>query len=278
MKKISKKIYIISLIALLLFLIFFYIKNLNSNNDDSNNNQNKNNNKLEIMETSFNSRTETLKNYNFNDFFTIGWIQVQGTNIDFPVFTPILKGKEENGDVKVDFSYAWRQINYNLGENRMVLSAHNIINVSSKPIKDMNVLTDFEGLMAFVYHDFAIKNQYIMYTDEDGNEELYVIYAVGFTNSNDEEYKSIKYDDKDKINEYISSAKNNSIYNYSVNVNSEDKILSLVTCTRFFGRDGDTLFRIDARKVRENENTYKYKVDINSNYKIINEKLNEEDI
>ena len=278
LKKISSKIYFGIFILLIVILWGFYFKKADGNLQQNNNLLNDSIKKQELMTVNLSSRINKLNEFNYNDYFTVGWIQVQGTNIDFPIFTPIVKSLEENGDINPDFSYGWRHINYTLGENRMVLSAHNLINVSSKPIINSDNLSDFEALMSFVYHEFAKENQYIMYTDEDGNENLYVIYAVGFTNFHEEEYYSIKYEDKDKLDEYLTSAKENSIYDYTVSVNNNDDIISLITCTRFFGIDGDTLFRVDARKIRENEDTYKYKVNTNKNYNDVYKKLNEEDI
>ena len=275
--KFSKKKLCLIIIFLLIFILCTLIIICNTNNKENKLN-NDSVDKLDILDVKLETRIDTLNNYSYKDYFVVGWLQVQGTNIDMPIFTSILKGMEENNMEKIDFDYGWRQLNSKLGENRLVLSAHNIINVSSKPLKNMEVLSDFEALMAFVYHDFAEENQYIMYTDEDGNEDLYVIYGVGFTNDVDEEYNSIKFEDKEVLSQYIKSVKRDSIYDYGVDVNSEDEIISLITCTRFFGLDGNTLFRVDARKVRNNEETYKYNVNVNSNYNIIKEKLSKEDI
>ena len=275
--KFSKKKLCSIIIFLLIFILCTLIIICNTNNKENKLN-NDSVDKLDILDVKLETRIDTLNNYSYKDYFVVGWLQVQGTNIDMPIFTSILKGMEENNMEKIDFDYGWRQLNSKLGENRLVLSAHNIINVSSKPLKNMEVLSDFEALMAFVYHDFAEENQYIMYTDEDGNEDLYVIYGVGFTNDVDEEYNSIKFEDKEVLSQYIKSVKRDSIYDYGVDVNSEDEIISLITCTRFFGLDGNTLFRVDARKVRNNEETYKYNVNVNSNYNIIKEKLSKEDI
>lgn len=273
LKNIKNKLYMLGILIIIISIIFFKIYyRENRNLIDINNS------KLETIDVPLESRINDLKKYNYNNFFTVGWLQVQGTSIDFPIFTPTVKNLEESGDISPDFSYGWRHINYTLGENRMVLSAHNIINVSSKPIKNNNLLSDFESLMSFVYYDFAKDNQYIMYTNEDGSEELYIIYAIGFTNVDDEEYYSIKYDDKDNLDKYINSVRDNSIYNYNVDVNNNDDIISLITCTRFFGLNGDTLFRVDARKLRENEETYKYIVEKKERYNDVNKKLNEQGV
>lgn len=276
MKKNGVKIVLISL-GLLIILGILLVLFLKKGNDEPKVNVNYSP-KTEIMNVNFESRKDTMEKYNYNNYFTVGWLQVQGTNIDFPIFTPIVNMLEEEGEIEPDFSYGWRHINYKLGENRMVLSSHNILNVSSKPIKNSEMLSDFESLMTFVYYDFAKENQYIMYTDEHGNENMYVIYSIGFDSISKESYNSISYNDKNNLNKYINNVKKNSIYNYSVDVSYKDDLISLVTCTRFFGLNGDTLFRVDARKVRKNEKIYKNKVDKNDNYNEIDKKLSEESV
>ena len=70
---------------------------------------------------------------------------------------------------------------------------------------------------------------------------------------------------------YIKEAKEDSIYDYDVDVNSSDEIISLITCTRYFGLNGKTQFRVDARKLRENEKIEKYSVSTNQNYDELNQ-------
>ena len=137
--------------------------------------------------------------------------------------------------------------------------------VSSEPEIGNSEHIKFEQLMSFVYYDFAKENLYIQYSD--GKEEaLYKIYAVSF---NDIAYEYGQSYSKKKINKYISDAKDISIYDYDVEVDENDKLISLITCTRYFGRYGKTQFRVDARRIRENEKISKYSVEINSNYDII---------
>ncbi len=206
------------------------------------------------------SRIELASNYKIEDSTTIGWIQVQGTNIDYPVI------KETYNAYTSGIDYLWQPNVYNDGENREVIYGHNILNVSNKPLINANGHTRFEPLMAFVYEDFAKKNLYIQYT-HNGKDYLYKIYAVGFVSTADEQGYGMN--DKQNIKNYIYEAKKNSLYNYDVDVNEDDRLISLVTCTRYFGLSGKTQFRVDAREVRKNEKIKKYSVYTTKNYDII---------
>lgn len=201
----------------------------------------------------FKSRIETLNNFETNALRR-GWIQVQGTNIDLPILssTDYLTSKD-------DYKYSWLSGNYRTGQNRKVIIGHNVLNVSSKPTKNMTNLEDFEGLMAFAYYDFAEENLYIQYTDFNTKEEkLYLIYAIGFY---DYDYdRGEGFSDKSEIEDYIKKVRNNSIYDYDIEVDSNDTIITVKTCTRFFGNSEKQQFVIDAREIRDNEEVVRYKV------------------
>ena len=73
----------------------------------------------------------------------------------------------------------------------------------------------------------------------------------------------------EEVENYAAAAKENSLFDYDVDVLGTDKIVSLITCTRFFGLDGPTQFRVDVRKVRDDEKITKSKVTTTDNYDII---------
>ena len=78
----------------------------------------------------------------------------------------------------------------------------------------------------------------------------------------------------DELNDYIKQVKKESMYDMDVDVNSNDMLLTLYTCTRFYG--GNTYsFRVDARELREGEKMQYSTVDTNNNYKVIQEKMEE---
>jgi sortase B len=237
----SKIIIALILILIIIILIFtIFIKNQNNYYNPS-------------------SRVSYLK-YTIEDAETVGWIQVQGTTIDYPVI------RETNNAYTSGIDYLWQVNTYSAGENREAIYGHNILNVSSNPIINGEGHTRFEPLMAFVYYDFAKENLYINYT-YDGEDHLYKIYAVTFVSTSDESGES--FTDDNLIKSYIKKAKEESIYDYDVDVDSTDHLISLITCTRYFGLNGKTQFRVDAREVRKNENIDKYSVETNQNYDII---------
>ena len=98
-------------------------------------------------------------------------------------------------------------------------------------------------------------------------DHLYKIYAINFYYSDEEEGYGIT--DDNLVKSYIKNAKNNSLYDFDVDVDSSDHLISLITCTRYFGLNGKTQFRVDAREVRTGEKIKKYTVYSNKNYDII---------
>ncbi len=172
----------------------------------------------------------------------VGWIRVQGTNIDYP----IVVGNDAGGSLA---DYTWMQ--YDPSDtlpNRLAIFGHNIQNVSSHPLISNPEHSRFEQLMGFVYTEFAKKNQYIQVSFGE-KDYLYRIYAVEFVKENDAGASLPKQDLKD----YIQSAKEQSYYDYDVKVSEDDPLLTLITCTRFFGPTTEYEFKVEARLVRPHE-------------------------
>ena len=70
---------------------------------------------------------------------------------------------------------------------------------------------------------------------------------------------------------YIKKVKKNSYFDLNVSVDTNDKLLTLVTCTRFFGDNTDYSFVVDARMVRKNELISNYSLKEQKNYDKIKE-------
>lgn len=242
-----KKIYLIILVMLVVIglISYFGIKLYLKQTDLKNN---------EYINLKFESGIEKLKNFE-TDYHKIGWLQVQGTNIDLPILE-FTSADDDN----LDYSYGWRPFNYSSDSKREILLGHNVLNVSSEPILSSEALKDFESLMSFSYAGFAKDNLYIQYT-KNGVDEIYAIYAVGFYDSNSNMFSNIS--SKDGILSYIENVKKNSVYDYGIEVDENDDFLSLKTCTRYFGLYEKQEFQIDARKLRKDEKTIKYNVSTN---------------
>ncbi len=254
--KIRRLLLLIILLVLISILAFLFFKIFNNNSKKEDNYIAKH------IDLNFDSRIEKIKSLK-SDYYKFGWLQVQGTHIDVPVLDSESSSELES----IDYSYSWMSPNYNTGENRPVIMGHNILNVSNEPILPNGELENFEEMMAFTYFGFAKDNLYLQYTT-DNSDDIYLIYATGFYDYYYDEAESLK--SKKDVEKYIKNARKNSIYDYNVDVNGDDEIITIKTCTRYFGKDEKQQFVIDARKLRKDEDTVKYKVEINKNFKKLN--------
>ena len=204
------------------------------------------------------------------DYDIVGWLRVEGTNIDLPLIA-----RNNTADVSVsDFNFAWTNSFPDENSNHFTYISHNIRNVSKNPIVGDDTMTYFEQLMSFIYPDFIKDNQFIEFTDPSGETSIYRIYGVSLV----DETQSMSYYDtftKKELEDYIKKVNKESMYTMDVDVSSDDMLLTLYTCTRLYGAGGTYSFRVDARKLREGENMKYYTVEINDNYKVIEEKMKE---
>ena len=191
----------------------------------------------------------------------ISWIRVQGTNIDLPV---VYYYDSDVSDATYDI--AWSFVNDKNIADKTTIFSHNILNVSRKPQIANKNHKRFEQLLSYIYIDFVKENKYIQYTI-NGENYLYKIYGISFQKSDDLIYEKEK-------NKYIKDTKNKSFFDFKVDVDDKDKLLTLVTCTRFYGERIDYSFVVDARLVRKHEVVRNYKVVENKKYKKIKKIMN----
>lgn len=214
------------------------------------------------------SRVDKIKETGkFNDTYdTAGWLKVQGTDIDLPV----LYSDDFSEPFPVELeSFVWTE-NYDKKHHNLTkIVGHNIYNLSSSPKLESKYFHRFEQLMNFVYYDFAKDNKYIQYSI-DGKDYVYKIFAAGFVDSN-RIYQFPASDDvsKEVLKDHIKTVKNISLYDYDIDVNENDKLISLSTCTRFFGSKEKKDFYVYGRLVRDGERINNYNVTKRDNYKKI---------
>ena len=207
-------------------------------------------------------KKEKKKEKDAKGYATIGWLRVQGTNIDAPIIKyDSMEGMEEVN--KEDF--LWNEYPVEKIQKRVNIQGHNILNLSAKPEVGLDYFTRFENLMSFVYIDFAKENQYIQYT-VDGKNYLYQIFAVYFDEVyNLDLYNPDEYSDEE-VEEFIQRSLDKSLYKYDVEVNKDEKVISLITCTRMYGNDKKQ-FLVVGKMIDSDSKTTNYKVEENSNYK-----------
>lgn len=199
----------------------------------------------------------------------LGWIKVQGTNIDYPV----INNNNLISINDIDYDYTWMNHEATSLENRTAIFGHNILNVSTHPLIGDKEHSRFEQLMGFLYPEFSEKNKYIQYTV--GKEDyLFKIYSVAFVKETD---MGLNLKKKDKKS-YIEKAQKRSYFDFDVDVNEDDPLITLITCTRFFGPTTEYEFKIEGRLVRKGELIKNYKLKETDNYKEIKKIMKEDDI
>lgn len=205
-------------------------------------------------------RTKAIKN--IKETKPVGWLRVQGTNIDMPVMYYY--------DVNVsDPSYdmAWSYSKKNNLRNMVILS-HNIQNVSSKPLVADKNHVRFEQLMSFIYYDFVKENKYIEYST---NKKNYLYKIFGVTLKNDSTFDYEGSNSKTDV-EKILTENNDTFFKFDVDVNKNDKLLTLATCTRFNGKKNYS-FVVLARRIRKGEIVKNYNVVKTKKYRKIEKVL-----
>ena len=176
---------------------------------------------------------------------------------------PILSGIDDNTNYPVEKEkYVWNVSSDGVFRNKMDIMGHNIYNLSSTPKISSPNFKRFEELMAFVYYDFAKDNKYIQLTI-DGKDYVYKIFSVDFLDAVDVDMFPTGEYETDDLKYQIDLFKKTSLYDYNVDVNEDDYLISLITCTRFFGTDKYIDFLVNGRLVRDGESIKNYSVKIN---------------
>ena len=195
---------------------------------------------------------------------TVGWLRVQGTNIDYPiVYAPGISFDYLTDD------FVWTEADYTTLNNIVYISGHNIKNLSNTPLIADKSHTRFEQLMSFVYPEFVEENQYIQYSIY-GHDYLYKVYSVYFEDIvNLDLYNSGKYSSSE-LKKAVNNSLEKNIYDMNVDVNENDSFISLNTCTRLLG---NKQLVVNARLVRNNEKINLSKVKKSKEYSKVEDVL-----
>ena len=184
-----------------------------------------------------------------NGIKTVGWLRVQGTNIDTPIIN--YETLEDIDNINKD-DFLWSVNEQEKLYNRVNIQGHNILNLSTRPSVGLEYFTKFEDLMGFIYYDFVKENKYIQYTI-DGKNYMYKVFAVYF----EEKYNLDLYHEGNyevnEIKDFIDLSEKTSFYDFDVDVKENDKLIALVTCSRFYGVNDKRQFVVVGRMLRDGE-------------------------
>ncbi|MBU3136895.1 class B sortase [Clostridium gasigenes] len=224
-----KKIINIILILILFFCAYKVVAKIYRYIDDSNKYEKIRIEKMKIDETKINEiETEQVKVDNLyqnfknknNDY--VGWITVEGTNIDYPVvqgnnndfylYNDFTKEKSSSGSIFMDYR------NNIKDDSNIIIYGHNMKNK-----------TMFNNLTKFKNQDFFEKNKII--TLKSNNEiKRYEIFSVYVTDAK-EEYLEYNFANKESYLTYLNKLEVKSLYLNKLDIGEKDKIITLTTCS-----------------------------------------------
>lgn len=155
-----------------------------------------------------------------------GWIKVDNTNIDYP----IVQGKDNSfyldKDINKNYvssgSIFMNYLNHGFNDENTVLFGHHMRNK-----------TMFAQLKKYKEKEFFYGNNNIEIEIKDGKTLKYKVFSVYVTDANDN-YIKTNFDNKSEYKEFLDKIKNKSIYKSDINVDENDKIITLSTCSYEF--------------------------------------------
>lgn len=245
-----KKLLLLLLVIIFIFSIgymFYYIYNNNKNKKDSTDILNE----VKIDSTQVTEeksekmlKLEELQKEN-NEI--IGWLEIEGTNINYPVLqgtdnefymkNNYKKEKSKNGSIFLDKSYNW-----DIPSSNLLLYGHNNKNG-----------TMFQDLLKYKNEDFYKEHTKIKFTTntEDSIYEIMsVFYSRVYYKSEQNVFRYyyfVNANNEQEYNDFVNNAKKSSIYDTGVNANYGDQLLTLSTC-EYSQEDGR--FVVVAKKIK----------------------------
>lgn len=171
----------------------------------------------EIRETKEDSN-KNLSSVNDNYMF---WINVKGTNIDYPV----VQGEDNDFYLNHGFNKEY------LSSGSIFLDYRNNFNDDFNSViygHHMRNRTMFGELMKFKDEEFFRNNKDITITSKDGTYD-YEIFAVGVFDA-DFGYNNVSFSDENEFSNFLNKIMSSSTYKRDI-VDSSDKIITLSTCS-----------------------------------------------
>ena len=230
------------------------INKVNTNEEEINNNENNsieyiepNNDEMNFLKTTTTSIYDIKYQMMFNELKeinsdTVGWLKVNNTNIDYPV----VQSADNDFYLKNDYyknsnRHGWIFMDYrddaiNLSRN-IIIYGHNLANQK------------MFGTLRYVLNKSwyaKTSNQIITFntTEQNMNWQIFSIYKVPVTT----DYLTTEFSNDNDYLEFIKMIKDRSIYDFNVELDANDKILTLSTCSN----GNDQRLVVHAKLIKEN--------------------------
>ncbi len=225
-RKKNKKIKLLTILEIILIIIivitsvyiFFWIKD-----------NNKNKNLLKTIEETI-TIDESNNEINYNIDFkklreinphTVGWIKVDGTNINYSV----VQAQDNEYYLNHTFDNSYNSAGWIFMDcaNKLDGTDKNIV-IYGHNRKDGSM---FGSLNNILNEDWINKNKEVLFftEQETSKYEIFSVYEI----KNEDYYIKTQFRDEE-FSEFIKTIKDRSIYNLNVDVKETDSILTLSTC------------------------------------------------
>lgn len=236
---------IIFITCIIYISVYFYNSYKDKNiNDNILNNVNVNSTKVTEQKTERMLQLEELQKENSE---IIGWLEIEGTNINYPVLqgtdnefymkNNYKKEKSKNGSIFLDKSYNWDILSSNL-----LVYGHN--NKNS---------TMFQDLLKYKKEDFYKEHTKIKFTTnkEDSVYEIMSVFYSRVYYKNEKNvfryYYFVNAENEQEYNDFVNNAKKASIYDTGITAEYGEQLLTLSTCS-YHTEDGR--FVVVAKKIK----------------------------
>ena len=172
----------------------------------------------DIMKVDFNNLLK--ENYE-----TVAWINIPGTDIDYPVVQHndndyYLYHSFDNSYNGAGWVFMDYRNNYDFSDKNTVIYGHNMLNGTMfgtiKNTQTNDYLNNYKG--NYYIYITTMKTSYIF--------EIFSSYHLDPT----DDYIRTSFNDENDFNEWLMMVKNRSMNNYGVSVVQSDKILTLSSC------------------------------------------------
>lgn len=193
---------------------------------------------------------------------TVGWLKIPNTNIDYAVVQSLQDNNYYNA-LGYDKQYSkdgvlWAHYRSTadtaeeLSDN-VTIFGHNWHNIYSPPRTLATAQSNdiMLGLLpSYEYLDFAQQNPFIYYSTLD-KDMVWQIFAVYYTDVSNEFPYIEPVPTREEFQAVLAEAQAKSLHNFNVNVTTEDKVLTLSTCSRVKGNTANQRFVVMAKLVEE---------------------------
>ena len=170
-----------------------------------------------------------LINVNFKDLKkinndTVGWIQVNGTNINYP----FVQTNDNTYYLKKDFNKKYNSAGWVFMDYR-----NNVSNFDKNTILYAHGRVDgtmFGSLKNIIKSNwYNVKSNHVVKLSTEYENTLWQVFSI-YRIPQTSDYLNINFSSDEKYEEFLSLLKNRSEYQFEVDLNKDDKILTLSTC------------------------------------------------